>query len=169
MHPGGGRGIGRGHCFHLATNGASVIVNDVDLEEARNVAAEIEDEGGKASASSDDIGTREGARALIAQCVDTVDEAIDTPDFFMPSSDAAFMQTVRVPLGRFPREVLEATGYAYEEIVTARASDPYRVRIRVKPTDVAYFIHIPGPDRRDNESHSRVHRSNVVRNRGRGR
>ncbi len=52
-------------------------------------------------------------------------------------------------------------GYAYEEIVTTRARDPYRVRIRVKPTDVAYFIHIPGPDRRDNESHSRVHRANV--------
>ena len=38
---GGGRGIGRGHCLHLAEQGASVIVNDIDLEEARKVAAEI--------------------------------------------------------------------------------------------------------------------------------
>jgi NAD(P)-dependent dehydrogenase (short-subunit alcohol dehydrogenase family) len=27
---GGGRGIGRGHCLHLAAQGAAVIVNDVD-------------------------------------------------------------------------------------------------------------------------------------------
>jgi len=30
---GGGRGIGRGHCLHLAEQGASVVVCDVGLAE----------------------------------------------------------------------------------------------------------------------------------------
>lgn len=54
-------------------------------------------------------------------------------------------------------------GYAYDEIATARAIRPYRLWIRVEPTDVAYFIHVPGPGSRENESHSRVHRANVDR------
>ncbi len=52
----------------------------------------------------------------------TVDQAIDTPDFFMPNMDpATFKATLRVPAGRFPREVLEAAGYAFEEIDPAQA------------------------------------------------
>ena len=67
---GAGRGIGRGHCIHLAENGASVIVNDVDVDEAGKVVDEISAQGGKASANSADISTREGAAALVSQCVD---------------------------------------------------------------------------------------------------
>ena len=54
----------------------------------------------------------------------TVDEAIDTPDFFYPNTDpATFQLTFRVPAGGFPREVLDGTGYAYEEI------DPWQSRL----------------------------------------
>ena len=67
---GAGRGIGRGHCLHLAANGAAVIVNDLDLDEARKVVEEIAAGGGKASANGDDVGTREGGQSLISQCVD---------------------------------------------------------------------------------------------------
>ncbi|MEE2679874.1 MAG: SDR family oxidoreductase [Myxococcota bacterium] len=67
---GGGRGIGRGHCLQLAGQGASVIVNDVDLDEARKVAAEISEQGGKSGVNDSDISSREGARALVQQCVD---------------------------------------------------------------------------------------------------
>ena len=67
---GGGRGIGRGHCLHLAANGASVVVNDIDQGEAAKVADEITKEGGRASTSTADISSREGAAALIEQCVD---------------------------------------------------------------------------------------------------
>ncbi len=67
---GGARGIGRGHCIHLAENGASVIVNDVDRDEAKKVVDEIAAKGGKASLNGSDIGSREGAQQLIAQCVD---------------------------------------------------------------------------------------------------
>jgi len=46
----------------------------------------------------------------------TVDEAINTPDFFLPSLDGAGRLAARVPKGKFPAAVLEATGYAFEEI-----------------------------------------------------
>ena len=48
---GGGRGIGRGHCVHLAANGASVVVNDIDRAEGvgeRHHGAAVEDAGGRA-------------------------------------------------------------------------------------------------------------------------
>lgn len=67
---GGGRGIGKGHCLALAAQGASVIVNDIDADEAAKVVAEISQAGGKAQPNHDDIGSREGARALVGQCVD---------------------------------------------------------------------------------------------------
>jgi 3-oxoacyl-[acyl-carrier protein] reductase len=67
---GGGRGVGRGHCLHLAREGAAIVVNDVDAAEAARVVEEITAEGGRAAASSADIGSRKGARELVAQCVD---------------------------------------------------------------------------------------------------
>lgn len=52
----------------------------------------------------------------------TVDQAVDTPDFFLPSTEpATFELTFRVPLGGFSRDVLDGTGYAYEEIDPAAA------------------------------------------------
>ena len=67
---GAGRGIGRGHALHLAANGASVVVNDVDRAEAQSVVSEIAKDGGKASVNASDIGDRKGARALVAQCAE---------------------------------------------------------------------------------------------------
>lgn len=101
---GGGRGIGRGHCIHLAEQGASVVVNDVDLDEARKVADEIAQHGGKASANGDDIGTREGAKSLIGQCVDEfggihamVNNAGNVKDrSFLKMSDDEFTSVIRV-------------------------------------------------------------------------
>tara|TARA_B100000965_G_C19534110_1_gene732519 strand:+ start:438 stop:1340 length:903 start_codon:yes stop_codon:yes gene_type:complete len=66
---GGGRGIGRGHCLHLAQSGASVLVNDIDVEEAKKVVCEIENAGGIAKISAHDISSREGCYKLIDQCI----------------------------------------------------------------------------------------------------
>jgi len=101
---GGGRGIGRGHCLHLAEQGASVLVNDVDRDEAHKVAAEIAAAGGKAAVSTDDIGSREGARALVQQCVDEfgaihalVNNAGNVRDrSFLKMSDEEFADVLRV-------------------------------------------------------------------------
>ncbi len=67
---GAGRGIGRGHCLLLAKEGAGVVVNDVDVEEAEKVVAEIKEAGGKAVVSGADAGSREGAESLVTQCVE---------------------------------------------------------------------------------------------------
>jgi 3-oxoacyl-[acyl-carrier protein] reductase len=101
---GAGRGIGRGHCIHLAENGASVIVNDIDLEEAQKVVEEIAEKGGKASANASDISSREGARDLVEQCVNEfgaihaiVNNAGNVRDrSFLKMSDDEFEVVLRV-------------------------------------------------------------------------
>ncbi len=47
----------------------------------------------------------------------TVDEAINAPDFFFPRIDpTTFQTTFRVIAGGFPAQVLDGTGYGYEEV-----------------------------------------------------
>jgi hypothetical protein len=53
----------------MAEQGASVVVNDIDLDEANDVVAEITAKGGTAQANDSDINTREGAGALIGLCL----------------------------------------------------------------------------------------------------
>ena len=101
---GGGRGIGRGHCLHLAAQGAGVVVNDIDGAEAAKVVDEITAAGGKAIANGDDIGSRDGAKALIGACADAfggvhalVNNAGNVKDrSFLKMSDDDFMSVVRV-------------------------------------------------------------------------
>jgi len=45
---GGGRGIGRALCLKLASEGASIVVNDLDIEPAEAVVKEITEAGGDA-------------------------------------------------------------------------------------------------------------------------
>ena len=51
---GSGRGVGRGHALHLAANGAKVVVNDIDEDEAQKVVDEVKSAGGTAVASGAD-------------------------------------------------------------------------------------------------------------------
>jgi NAD(P)-dependent dehydrogenase (short-subunit alcohol dehydrogenase family) len=67
---GAGRGIGRAEALALADEGAAVVVNDVDLELAKEVAASIEAAGGRATTNGDDVASWEGARSLVATAVD---------------------------------------------------------------------------------------------------
>jgi NAD(P)-dependent dehydrogenase (short-subunit alcohol dehydrogenase family) len=67
---GSGRGIGRAEALFLAAEGARVLVNDVDADQAKSVAAEIGTAGGVALANSDDIASWAGAEALVTQAVD---------------------------------------------------------------------------------------------------
>jgi len=103
---GGGRGIGRGHCLQLAEQGAAVVVNDIDRDEAQKVVDEITGQGGKAAVNTDDISSREGARALVQQCVDSfgaihaiVNNAGNVRDrSFLKMSDEEFDAVVKVHL-----------------------------------------------------------------------
>ncbi|MFN8036739.1 MAG: SDR family oxidoreductase [Acidimicrobiia bacterium] len=75
---GAGRGIGRGHALLLASQGATVIVNDLgtagegggsDATPAEQVVDEIRAMGGRAAANYDDVSSWEGAERLIGHAV----------------------------------------------------------------------------------------------------
>lgn len=70
---GAGRGLGREHALLLASEGASVVVNDLAAPDAdgstsvaEEVAREIRDAGGRACSNTDDITTAEGADGLLS-------------------------------------------------------------------------------------------------------
>ena len=67
---GAGRGIGRGHALEFARQGASVVVNDVEVEPAAAVVTEIEAAGGTAHAAVDDASEWEAAERLVAVTLD---------------------------------------------------------------------------------------------------
>jgi len=103
---GAGRGIGRGHCLHLAKEGATIVVNDVDLGEARAVVDAIGESGGMATASGADIGSRQGAEELIAHCVAAygrIDALVNNAGIardrsFLKMTDEEFDDVLRVHL-----------------------------------------------------------------------
>lgn len=65
MVTGGGSGIGRALCTHLAAAGASVAVADVDVDGARATADAIVREGGRAVAVECDVRDERQVRALV--------------------------------------------------------------------------------------------------------
>ncbi|HTK61597.1 MAG TPA: SDR family NAD(P)-dependent oxidoreductase [Pseudonocardia sp.] len=76
---GAGRGIGREHALFMASEGASIVVNDLGgsgdgtgeaATPAQEVVAEIEAAGGKAVASTHNVADAEGADGIIAAGVD---------------------------------------------------------------------------------------------------
>jgi NAD(P)-dependent dehydrogenase (short-subunit alcohol dehydrogenase family) len=66
---GAGRGIGAACARGIGRQGASVVVNDLDGEEAEKVAQEIVAAGGMATACAADVSDWEGAGRLIAACL----------------------------------------------------------------------------------------------------
>jgi NAD(P)-dependent dehydrogenase (short-subunit alcohol dehydrogenase family) len=76
---GSGRGIGREHALLFASEGASVVVNDLggdwhglgeDVGPAQEVVQAIEASGGQAIANGDDVADFEGAGRLIQAAID---------------------------------------------------------------------------------------------------
>jgi NAD(P)-dependent dehydrogenase (short-subunit alcohol dehydrogenase family) len=68
---GSGKGLGRLYAIAAALHGASVIVNDVDIEAAENVADEVKDAGARVELLNGDVASWTVAEALINKCVDT--------------------------------------------------------------------------------------------------
>ncbi|TAM12608.1 MAG: SDR family NAD(P)-dependent oxidoreductase [Nevskiaceae bacterium] len=67
---GAGGGLGRAHALALGAEGAGVVVNDIRLDAAEAVVAEIVAVGGRAVANHDDITTMEGAAAIVQAAKD---------------------------------------------------------------------------------------------------
>jgi 3-oxoacyl-[acyl-carrier protein] reductase len=70
---GSGHGIGRAEAILMAQQGAKVVVSDIGSDDgvsrAETVSAEIKAEGGEAIASTRDLATFEGARAVVEAAV----------------------------------------------------------------------------------------------------
>lgn len=66
---GGGSGIGRACALVLAQKGASVLVSDINLEAAQQVADEIIAQGGKAVANKCDVSNIEQAGAMVEAAI----------------------------------------------------------------------------------------------------
>lgn len=62
---GGGRGIGRAVALAFASQGARLVVSDVDLEPAQEVASEIVSNGGKALAMKTDVAKRTDVQEMV--------------------------------------------------------------------------------------------------------
>lgn len=64
---GGGRGIGKGIALVLAREGASIVLADIDLENARSTAAELESAGAKALVLETDVTSEDSAEATVRE------------------------------------------------------------------------------------------------------
>lgn len=103
---GAGRGIGREHALELARQGASVVVNDVDSDEAGEVVAAIESLGGAAVASTGDVASWSAGEAMVAQAVEVfgrLDAVVNNAGFvrdrmFVSCSEEEWDAVVRVHL-----------------------------------------------------------------------
>jgi 3-oxoacyl-[acyl-carrier protein] reductase len=74
---GAGRGIGRATAFRFAEEGASVIVADVDLDEAQEVVDEIQSKDWKALAVKVDVRDRPSIKAMVQATLDRFGGRID--------------------------------------------------------------------------------------------
>jgi NAD(P)-dependent dehydrogenase (short-subunit alcohol dehydrogenase family) len=66
---GAGRGLGRSYALAVAAAGGFVVVNDVDIDQASEVVAQIQLTGGVGVANGESVADPEGARRLIDQSV----------------------------------------------------------------------------------------------------
>jgi NAD(P)-dependent dehydrogenase (short-subunit alcohol dehydrogenase family) len=66
---GAGGGLGRAYALAFAAEGAQVVVNDIRLDAAQDVVAEIHAQGGQALANDGDITTMAGAQSIVDAAV----------------------------------------------------------------------------------------------------
>ena len=67
---GAGRGFGEQMALAAAAEGASLVVGDIDGDEAERVAAAIRDGGGSAAAVTVDVTEETSAQAMVEACLE---------------------------------------------------------------------------------------------------
>ena len=102
---GAGRGLGRAFALACAAEGARVVVNDVDVDEAAAVVDEIADRGGEGIVSGHSVADWDAAGHLVDTCVDAygridglVNNAVTYPYFGEPWAEdgATIRQAIEV-------------------------------------------------------------------------
>jgi len=66
---GSGRGIGKAIALAMAQQGANIVINDVNMESAQEVVAEIEAMGRQAIAVKADVTAEEQVEAMVRACI----------------------------------------------------------------------------------------------------
>jgi len=87
---GAGRGIGRAIALALAKDGASVVVSDINLQEANEVAKEIEAHGQKSQAVKTDVTNKKDVDELIKKTL----EKFSTLDIMVSNAGVSSMEYV---------------------------------------------------------------------------
>lgn len=127
---GGGRGIGRDVCLKLASEGAAVVVNDLDAETAESVVSEIKDAGGRAVAAVGSV-TEDGfAENFVKAGLDAfgdihiiVNNAGYTFDAFIHKmSDKQFDAMYEVH-AKAPFRILRAVSHHWREVAKQEAAE----------------------------------------------
>jgi NAD(P)-dependent dehydrogenase (short-subunit alcohol dehydrogenase family) len=115
---GAGQGLGRAYAEGIAREGASVIVNDVDAERAREVVEGIRQEGGNAEASVASVADWDDAAGIIATCV----EAFGGIDGLVNNAGLHTVNNFTDEDPNFTRRMVEVNvlGAIYTSLATAR-------------------------------------------------
>jgi 3-oxoacyl-[acyl-carrier protein] reductase len=152
---GAGRGIGRATALRLASDGATVVVNDVDADPAHETVDLIEKTGAKAAASVGSTTDLTFARELVTATVDThggldilINNAGITRDkMFHNLDDEMYDLVLDVNLRTAFHATLAAVGFmrprAKEEMAANNGRPPYHRKI-VLTSSVAALTGNPG-------------------------
>ncbi len=99
---GGGQAIGRGYAHYFAAQGAIPVIAEINGENARNVAREIEDKQGRALAVQTDVADRESVQNMVDRALKEYGR-IDC----LINNAAIFSQITMAPFWELPIEEWE--------------------------------------------------------------
>lgn len=132
---GSGRGLGRSYALAAAREGAAVVVNDIDVDEAEKVVAEIEGEGGRAIASSASVADWDSAGELVETCVEEfgqidglVNNAVVYNYFGMPWDEQA--DTIKTQIDVNVTGALYCAAHALRHMFAARSGSLVNIASR---------------------------------------
>lgn len=103
---GSGRGIGRVTALALAAESADILVSDIDLESARNVAEEVKSLGRRAEAVRADVASREEVGQMVKKALDNFGKidilvnnaGVSEPMPFFDINDVHFNKIININL-----------------------------------------------------------------------
>jgi 3-oxoacyl-[acyl-carrier protein] reductase len=125
---GGGRGIGRAVCLKLASEGARIVVNDLDSEPAEAVAAEIAAMGGEALVFAGSVSTPTFGDAFVTAALERfgdihiiVNNAGYTHDSMIHKMSDAQMDAMYDVHVKAPFRILRAASHYFRDVTKREA------------------------------------------------
>lgn len=118
---GGGHGIGRAYCNHLADHGAKVVIAELDGKAASEVEEELINRGAQALAVTTDVTSEEHVNKMVARTLDTfgrIDILVNNAAMFVtvPMSRAPFDEITEQEWDRMMAVNLKGTWLACKAV-----------------------------------------------------